>query len=59
MSILEDELSYGQANAVQNPRMVGVFHEIRQGLSQYTLKDVLEPFSKEQLKELNTADSEE
>ena len=45
-----DELSYGQANLLDNPRMVGVFREIRRQLSNYTLKDVLEPFNKEQLK---------
>lgn len=54
-----DELSYGQANSVENPRMIGVFQEIRQDLSKYTLKDVLEPFRKEQLKELETVDTEE
>jgi len=55
-----DELSYGQAKPVDNPKMVGVFHEIRQNLSNYTLKNVLEPFRREQLEQdLDVADTEE
>ena len=54
-----DELSYGRANPADNPRMVGVFREIRQNLTNYTLRDVLEPFRKEQLKETQIVDSEE
>jgi membrane protein len=54
-----DELSYGKANPADNPRMIAVFRQIRQGLANYTLRDVLEPFRKEQLKEEVQAVEEE
>jgi YihY family inner membrane protein len=46
-----EDLSYGRPNSVDNPKMVAVFRQIRQGLAHYTLRDVLEPFRKEQMKE--------
>jgi len=54
-----DELSFGRANSIENPRMISVFHEIRQNLANYTLRDVLEPFRTEQLKELEKTDTEQ
>ncbi|HOK65892.1 MAG TPA: YhjD/YihY/BrkB family envelope integrity protein [Anaerohalosphaeraceae bacterium] len=50
ISRVVDSLSYGQADPIRNPKIVGVFEKIRQTLAQYTLKDVLEPFHKEELK---------
>jgi YihY family inner membrane protein len=54
-----DDLSYGRANPVDNPKMIAVFRQIRQGLANFTLRDVLEPFRKEQLKEEPQAVEEE
>ncbi len=45
-----DSLSYGKADPLHNPKLVVVFEKIRQELGRYTLKDVLEPFRKEQMK---------
>lgn len=54
-----NDLSYGQANPADNPRMVAVFREIRQNLAHYTLRDMLEPFRREQLKQTQTPESKE
>lgn len=45
-----DSISYGQADPQKNPKIIGVFEKIRQELARYTLKDVLEPFDKKELK---------
>ncbi|HOT72651.1 MAG TPA: YhjD/YihY/BrkB family envelope integrity protein [Anaerohalosphaeraceae bacterium] len=43
-------LSYGRSALKCSPKITAVFEKIRQMLAQYTLKDVLEPFSKETAK---------
>jgi DNA-binding IscR family transcriptional regulator len=43
-------LSYGRSALKRSPKITAVFEKIRQMLAQYTLKDVLEPFSKETAK---------
>ena len=52
-----DEVSFAQSDAVDSPRLVSVFREIRQQLANYTLKDVLEPFHKEQLEQPGDGDT--
>ncbi len=54
-----EEVGFAPANAAETPRMVAVFHEIRQNLANYTLRDVLEPFRRESLKGSSRQKSEE
>jgi YihY family inner membrane protein len=50
ISRVVDSVSYGRVDPIHNPRMTAVFEKIRQELARYTLKDVLEPFDKNDLK---------
>ncbi|MEJ5260213.1 MAG: YhjD/YihY/BrkB family envelope integrity protein [Anaerohalosphaeraceae bacterium] len=50
ISRVVESLSYGQADPIHNPKIAAVFDKIRRELAQYTLKDVLEPFRKEEMK---------
>lgn len=53
-----EEVSFAPASAAETPRMVAVFHEIRQMLANYTLRDVLEPFQRERLRRTEKEKSE-